>query len=336
MITTGTPAFKPPNYANYNLSVQRQLRPTTTVEVAYVGNVARHLIGQIDLNQPTLATRNAHLTDDINAIRPYLGFGHLETVAAIYTNNYNALQVSANHRAHGLTLGAAYTWSKDLTTSPFDRQCCETSNTYNVKMDYGPSTITNTPQVAEVSYVYDLPFMKAQKGILGRVMGGWEVSGITSFISGTSATVTQTEDPFNSLAGNRGLGLAQQNGPGWWTSQSTRPNQVSAIQKTKKRQEWFSTSSFALASGNWGSEKNGALLGPGVQRWDMAAIKNVNIVGPVKFQLRGEFFNAFNHENFSGIGTGIDAGTPASGGSFGTVTSGHSPRIIQIAGKIIF
>jgi hypothetical protein len=178
--------------------------------------------------------------------------------------------------------------------------------------------------------------MKAQKGILGRVMGGWEVSGITSFISGTSATVTQTEDPFNSLAGNRGLGLAQQNGPGWWTSQSTRPNQVSAIQKTKKRQEWFSTSSFALASGNWGSEKNGALLGPGVQRWDMAAIKNVNIVGPVKFQLRGEFFNAFNHENFSGIGTGIDAGTPASGGSFGTVTSGHSPRIIQIAGKIIF
>jgi hypothetical protein len=336
MITTGTPAFKPPNYANYNLSAQRQLLPTTTVEVAYVGNVARHLIGQIDLNQPTMAARNAHLTDDVNAIRPYLGFGHLETVAAIYTNNYNALQVSANHKAHGLTLGVAYTWSKDLTTNPFDRQCCETSNTYNVKMDYGPSTITNTPQVAEISYVYDLPFMKAQKGILGRVMGGWEVSGITSFISGTSATVNQNEDPFNSIAGNRGLGLAQQNGPGWWTSQSTRPNQVSAIQKTKKLGEWFSTSSFAVASGNWGTEKNGALLGPGVQRWDMAAIKNVNLVGPVKFQLRGEFFNAFNHENFSGIGTGIDAGTPATGGSFGTITSGHSPRVIQIAGKLIF
>jgi hypothetical protein len=59
MIAVGTPAFKTPKYANYNLSVQRQLLPTTTIEVAYVGNVARHLIGQIDLNQPTVGAREA-------------------------------------------------------------------------------------------------------------------------------------------------------------------------------------------------------------------------------------------------------------------------------------
>lgn len=328
MIVTGTPAFKVPDYANYNLSVQRQLLPTTTIEVAYVGNVARHQIGQIDLNQPTMAQRNANLSADINAIRPYLGFGHLESVAALYTSNYNSLQASVNHRAHGLTLGAAYTWSKSMTTMSADRDCCETSNTYDVKMDYGPST-SNTPQVMEISYVYDLPFMKSQNGILGRIVGGWEVSGITSFVSGGSFQVNQSADPFNQN-NNRGLGLAQQNGPGWWTSQSTRPNQVAKIKKTKTQAEWFSPNSFAAASGAWGTEKNGALLGPGVQRWDMAAIKNVNLAGPVKFQLRGEFFNAFNHENFSVVDSGL------TDSSLGQVTSGHNPRIIQVAGKITF
>jgi hypothetical protein len=334
MIVTGTPAFKVPNYANYNLSVQRQLLPTTTLELAYVGNVARHLIGQIDLNQPTMAAREANPTVDVNAIRPYQGFGHLESVAPLFTNNYNSLQVSINHKAHGLTLGAAYTWSKDMTTMSNDRYSGEISNTYNPKMDYGPSQ-SNTPQVMEVSYVYDLPFFKQQHGLEGRVLGGWELSGITSFISGSSFQVNQNEDPFN-VNGNNGIGLAQQNGPGWWTSQSTRPNQISRIKTTKTVTQWFDPSSFQVANGAWGTEKNGALLGPGVQRWDMAAIKNVKFTEYTNFQLRGEFFNAFNHENFSGVGSGIDAGTPATGGSFGTITSGHAPRIIQVAGKFIF
>ncbi len=362
MIATGTPAFKTPRYADYNLSVQRQLLPTTTVEVAYVGNVARHLIGQIDLNQPQTSVRTgsagaANLNTDVNSLRPYRGFGHLEDVAAIYTSNYNALQASLNHRAHGLTLQVAYTWSKTMTTMSADRDCCETSDTYNVKMDYGPAS-SNTPQVAEISYIYDLPFFKEQHGMEGRLLGGWEISGITSFISGSSIQVNQNEDPWATnlpstdsfgnpiQVSNNGIGLVQQNGPGYWTSQSTRVNQSGKVHLTKKAGQWFDPSTFSKAGSlAWGNEKNGSMLGPGEQRWDMAAIKNVKIAHDVKFQLRGEFFNAFNHESFGGptgtsssdgVGINIDAGTPTSGGSFGTLTSGHDPRIIQIAGKIIF
>jgi hypothetical protein len=54
------------------------------------------------------------------------------------------------------------------------------------------------------------------------------------------------------------------------------------------------------------------------------------VAGPVKFQLRTELFNAYNHENFSGVDSGL---TDA---SLGAVTSGHNPRIMQLAGKIIF
>jgi hypothetical protein len=318
----GTPVFKTPLYVHFNLGVQRQLLPTTTVEVAYVGNVARHLAGQFDENQPTLAARNADTTDDVNAIRPYLGYANIEVVAPIYTNNYNSLQVSLNHRAHGLTLGGAYTWSKDLTTMSDDRQAGETSDTYNMGLDYGPSA-SNTPQVLEVSYVYDLPFFKQQHGLEGHVLGGWEVSGISSFVSGASFTVTQTSDPFASN-GNRGIGLAQQR------YHAIRPNQIAPIKKIKSLGEWFSTSSFAPAVGAFGTEHNGALLGPGLQKWDIAAIKNLNLGERVKFQLRGEFFNAFNHASFSGVDSVI------TDTSFGQVTSDHEPRIVQIAAKLIF
>jgi hypothetical protein len=56
--TTGIPAFKVPNYADYNLTVEHQIVPSTVVTaVAYVGSRARHLIGEFDMNQPTVGAR---------------------------------------------------------------------------------------------------------------------------------------------------------------------------------------------------------------------------------------------------------------------------------------
>ena len=336
MLVIGTPTFKTPSYANYTIGVQHQLHPTTTIEVAYVGNQARHLLGTFDLNQPTVSARQNNEAADVNYLRPYQGYAAFQTWDTLFTSSYNSVQVTARHKAHGLTLDAAYTWSRTVTTSPADRMSGETSNTYNIKMDQGLSP-QNTPQVAEISYVYELPFLKAQKDLIGHILGGWEVSGITSFVSGQSLTVTQGEDPFQ-VGGNRGIGLQQQAGPTWWNPQSTRPDESPAgVILTKTLNQWFTTNSFSKAvSGTWGSEKNGAFLGPGLQRWDVALIKNTNLIGPVKFQLRTELFNAFNHENFSNPGINIDAGTPAQGGNFGQISSGHNPRIMQIAGKIIF
>ncbi len=337
LYATGTPALKVPFYVSYNLSVQRQLLPTTIVEVAYVGNAARHLLGQYDENQPTLAARQNNTAANVNYLRPYAGFGDIDVAASVFTNNYNSLQVSASHRAHGLTLAVAYTWSKDLTTNSNDRGAPGASNTYDLKLDYGPSE-SNMPQVLEFNYVYDLPFYARQHGLLGHVIGGWEISGITSFLSGTSTTVTQTLDPFlDSTGTNGGVGLTA---PHDRAAPSIRPNQSRPVSLTKHVDQWFDPSVFSAASGAWGTEKNGAFLGPGAQRWDFAAIKNVKLGEYLKFQLRGEFFNIFNHESF-GAFTGNDSapmpidevlGTP----SFGQVTGGHDPRIIQIAGKLTF
>ena len=111
-----------PKYTNYNLSIQHQVMPSTVLEVAYVGALARHLLGQFDENQPTVSARLADTIADVNYLRPYQGYGRINSRFPGYTNNYNSLQVSANHHSsRGLTLGVAYTWSKDLTTQSYDR-----------------------------------------------------------------------------------------------------------------------------------------------------------------------------------------------------------------------
>ena len=338
--STGNPTFKVPLYATYNLSVQRALTSSTVLEVAYVGSQGRHLLGEIDLNQPTLAARAADPLAQVNAVRPYAGYSYFKSRIPVFTSNYNSLQVSLNHRVTaGLTIGLAYTWSKNLSSQSTDRGAANT-DTYDLKLDYGPTTL-NTPHIFIANYVYTLPFLKEQHGVVGHTLGGWEVSGITSVETGQSASVTQAFDPFactpaanlanvcgaGSAPGTYlgGLGIANPNG-----AIAPRPDQIGLVHLTKTVGQWFTTSSFSPAVGHFGSERNGSFLGPGLQNWDLGAIKNVQLGERFRFQFRGEFFNAFNHTNFLKIDTGLN--DP----NFGQVTSTHLPRNIQLGGKLYF
>jgi hypothetical protein len=316
LTATGTPQFRVPNYANYNMSIQHQVTPSTVVEVAYVGALARHLLGQFDENQPTVADRLANTTADVNYLRPYKGYARITSRFPSFTNNYNSLQVSANHRSHGLTLGTAYTWSKDLTVQSYDRSNMAT-NSYDFKLDYGPASY-NTPHVLSANAVYDLPFYQQQQGFVGRVLGGWEASGILTATSGSNFSVTQSADPFESV-GPRGIGVG-----------GVRPDQVAPIHKSKSFDKWFSTESFAQANGHFGSERSNPIIGPGFQNWDLAGIKNFRLIESVNFQFRAEFFNAFNHVNPYAPDAGIDDS------DYGRITGGHSPRRIQFGAKLTF
>jgi hypothetical protein len=323
LTSSGNPAFKVPDYANYNLSIQRELLPSTVLEVAYVGNQARHLLGAYDENQPTVGAVMAAPTTQTNALRPFLGYGRITDRGPIFTNNYNALQVSLNHNSHGVQVGLAYTWSKDLTTQSTDRSALSTYQ-YNFKLDYGPASY-NQPQTFTASYVYDLPFYKNQAGFAGKVAGGWEVSGITQFLSGQNFSISQPRDPWDPNGIHVGLGTS-----------GTRPDQVASVQKTKTVAAWFSPGSFAPAVNHFGSAGAGSIVGPGFDNWDLAAIKNTKIGERLSFQLRGEFFNAWNHESFAGVDSSLSDSSFYGGSGFGQITSGHSPRRIQLGAKLIF
>jgi hypothetical protein len=333
--TTGTPTFRAPNYFDWNFTVERQLLPTTVLSVAWVANESRHLLGEYDGNQPTAAARMAAPAGaDVNSIRPFLGYSYMRTKSPIFTSNYNSLQVDLSHRSGNLTVNLAYTWSKVLSTNSNDRGTAAT-DTYNLKNDYGPTTF-NTPQVLLFNYVYTLPFFKSQNGFEGRALGGWELSGITTLESGSSFSLIQSTDPFATAYGGRGLGIGIVD-----PDNASRVSQIAAVHMTKKPGQWFTPSSFAPTVGQFSALKPGSLLGPGMDKWDIALAKNTTIAEHVNFQIRVEAFNVFNHPIFGSPSSSSFGGTSGIDNNigdtqFGTVNADHEPRILQMGGKIRF
>ena len=329
---TGNPTFKVPSYQDWNFSIQQQIASNTTFEIAYVGTKGTHLLGEVDLNQPTLAAREANPTVDVNAVRPYLGYSYFKARVPTFNSNYNSLQVALNrHVANGLTLSVAYTWSKNLSDNPADRDS-PIYNTYDYHQSYGPASL-NTPHIFVASYVYDLPFFKDQRGLIGHVLGGWQLSGITRVQSGQSLTITQSNDPFNSndfsgAAGTYPGGIGIDLNP----SLAPRADLLPGLSANGPKQvsEWFNTAAFTDAIGHFGTAGRGVILGPGLQNWDLAAIRNIKVGERVSLQFRGEFFNAFNHANFTTVSTNRDSST------FGRITADHNPRQLQLGLKLYF
>ena len=322
LVATGTPTFKVPSSQAYNLSVQQEVAPGTVVEVAYVGTRGVHLLGDVNINQPTLGTRQANPTVDVNAIVPYQGFGVITSRIPTFMSNYNSLQVSMNRQFNnGITAQLAYTFSKLLTNMPIDRGL-GVYNTYDFSRDYGPS-ILNTPQMFVASYVYDEPFYKSQEGVVGRLLGGWELSGIVTMHTGQSTYVRQTSDPFAADPG--GLGMTRSG-----SSILILPDEVGNPHGPKTAAQYFNTSAFVPAVGHFGSEHPGSFLGPGYQIWDTSLMKNIKATELVRFQFRLETFNTFNHGSPSSIDTTLGDT------SYGRVTGYHDPRNIQLGGKMYF
>jgi hypothetical protein len=334
LVSTGNPAMPNPYYEDFNLGVQQEVRPGTVLEIGYVGSVGRKLLGERELNQPTLAARAANPTAYVTAVVPYAGYSWFASRIPAYSSSYNSLQVAVQHHTqNGLTLGIAYTWGRTLANQSNDRGT-ETYDTYNPNIDYGPTTL-NQPQTFVANYVYELPFYREQHGLVGHTLGGWQLSGITQFLSGQSLTVRQSADNFDCQTP---FGATTGCIPGTYpgginidpSDIAPRPDQVAPMRMVKKQTQWFTPASFADAIGHFGNSTNGNLLGPGIELWDLSAIKNINISERYRLQFRGEFFNAFNHTNFDAVNVNIDSG------SAGQVTSTHDPRQIQLGGKFYF
>ncbi len=168
---------------------------------------------------------------------------------------------------------------------------------------------------------------------MGRVIGGWEVSGIVALDSGLPITVSASAgSTINgvTMADVGGLGIIGASPAGLRPNQLFDPRQGAP----KNRLEWFNTAAFAAPSaalGIPGNAKRGTIIGPGFNREDLGLFRNFRIVERMNFQLRGEAFNVLNHTNFGA--PAVAATTPS---TFGTITSAREARILQVAGKLTF
>lgn len=316
-----------PYSEQYSLDVQHQLSRGTIVDVGYYGNHGVHLYANIDMNQAPAGryVRDGLIpgnvvtvanTPYLNQIRPYLGYSAIPTQSDIFSSNYNSLQASLRKEiGGGGTATASYTWSKAMTNARTPQSSA------NLAAEYGHAS-TDRTNVFNASFVYPLPFYRNQQGVLGRLLGGFETSGIVSYGSGEYLTATTTGvDP-------GGVGLLV--GPA-----TGRPDSLSNPNSGAHHtlQQWFNTSAFRLVpAGQYrpGNDGPDNILGPGYGNWDLSLFRNVRLPERVNFQLRAEAYNAFNHTNFSSVQTTL--GTS----NYGQITGTGSARVLQFGAKVGF
>jgi hypothetical protein len=299
----------------YSLSLERQVGGWL-FGIGGVGNQVRHQGINLDLNQP-LPTGGYNYNPAINTgtyeyvYAPYYGYGGISNAVTTGNSNWHGLLLSARHQVgHGLFVSGSYTWSHGLAQgegSSFGTNGVQDSR--NVRGNYGSSSV-DVRQTASFSWIYDIPFMKSTTGVKGALLGGWKYNGISSFQSG--------------IALSPGLSVANQ-------GLATRPDVVSgaALSYPKTVSQWFNTSAFAApAYGYFGSAGTGILRGPGLVNFDMGMYKDFRFTEKRKLQFRAEFFNIFNHTNFSGVSTTFGSG------NFGNLTSALDPRIIEFSARI--
>src|SRR5258706_7229655 len=91
VVTTQSKAFKNPEAWAWNFTVEREIFWKSLLSVGYVARRGLHLQRESDINQPTLATRAANPTANINAIRPFKGFGSIRETNNVANSKYNSL-----------------------------------------------------------------------------------------------------------------------------------------------------------------------------------------------------------------------------------------------------
>ncbi|HXM11370.1 MAG TPA: TonB-dependent receptor [Terriglobales bacterium] len=334
------PHAKTPYSEQWHASIQQQLPSSTVLTVDYVGTHGEHLDDLRDINAGSPGTTN------VTVNRPYPFFAQIYQLETNQISNYNALQISAERRARGLSFLASYTYSHALdenTNSPGTNNASGNAmNPYDLRADYGNSDL-DVPNRFVASVNYQLPFQTSGK--FNSVVQGWQVNAILQYFDGL---------PFSVVSAN-GVG------DGLTPRADLVPGDGNGTLPTDKRNihEWFNTTAFVsipltgpLANGRWGDSGRNILEGPATKNVDFSVFKNFQVAESKALQIRAEFFNLFNTPQFNN--PNATAPTPAAtsttlvpnittGSAYGTIASAGSPttfqrisREIQLAAKFTF
>jgi hypothetical protein len=320
------PAGKLPTTYNYQFSVQTKLPWNLVLDTAYVGDIARHLQDNRNLNpvpygasflpqnqDPTLPASalagNSSLQP--NFLRPLRGFNQIALYESAATSNYNAMQLNLTRRVGKiLFFGAAYTWSKALTTATTDTTYVR-ADALTKAVDYGPANFDRR-QVFSLNYVANMPDWKNANRFIRGLANGWQLSGVTQIATGAPFTPTFTISGVSSqnitgnvVAGNPAPGALA------YVYEGARIGYVKGCDPyTHSGDPWNRLNSacfFAPSPGANGTESGvNWLYAPGLVNFDMALQKQFSIKERVRLQFRFDAFNVFNHANFPTLNTTLN------------------------------
>jgi predicted heme/steroid binding protein len=345
VVTTQSKAFKNPEAWNWNATFERQMFWKSLLSVGYVGRRGLHLQREADINQPTLAAIAANPGVNINALRPYKGFGSIRETDNVATSRYDSLQVAWNRRfASDLMFGVSYTLSKSLDSGSNQRDVIP--NSYDPDMMWGPSEF-DARHIVIVNYLYQFPFFRHRSDFSGKMLGGWQISGISQFQTGLPCSVAGGNDYAGvGLDSNFGCGV---NGQFWMVNGV--PKIIGTFGPTG---QWFATTNpdgspifVKPTSGTFNEARvRDIIYQPGFQNWNLGLFKSFAITEKTGLQFRAEAYNVWNHPNWCGnsgcrgtTNIGLD---PTNTKTFGKVltkgsgSSGQGERNLQLSLRLYF
>jgi Carboxypeptidase regulatory-like domain len=335
----------------WNLSVQHQLNPTTTLQVGYVGQWGYHLMVPFSYGQLVAEPASSCAKAPCTAPSPFfaknpalgtiIGDANVSGTQSNGTMRYNALQaVFQKTQSHGLQYQVAYTFAKCMsdstgyygtwsgarassTASPYWQ------NSYDAKAEWAPCYYDETQNLTAYA-VYELPLGKGKQfgsnmnKAVDAAVGGWTVSPIITLHTGFPlALYTNASDPTGT--GSRGL---RPNCNGTNTVFGRRNATVSQGGGFA----WFDPSNYSDPTTTFGTcaPQLGGLRGPGYYNWDLSLQKNIQLTERFRLQFRSDFLNAFNRVNLAVPNTTVVTSTT------GVIQNSQPARNIQFALKLYY
>jgi hypothetical protein len=355
VITTQDKVFKNPEAWTWNGTFEREVGFSTKVEISYVGRRGLHAQRERNLNQLPVGTCPASqpgftggcpfITGTTNrfaqdALRPFKGFGIIRSTNNDANSTYNGLQVGVERRfTKGLSYSFAYTLSKSYDDGSAQRDVIP--NAFDAHNLWGPSTFDRRHS-AVLTYAYELPFFKERSNLVGKVLGGWVISGVSQMATGNPLTVGSGDD-FAGVGTGSGSQL-------WLFSEVPKITGQYANNNTDPS-FWFNpakadgTSIFTRpAPGTISNQKGrGLFYGPGFQNHNLRINKEFRIKETHAITFYAEAFNFLNHPNWNNPDTnpnniviGTDGKVDLARTTFGKITTRGSERQIQFALRYSF
>lgn len=340
---------------NFNLSIDKQFG-SNAISIGYTGSLGRHLLWERNINPVPVGAQFLNLHPEnknpqntsalsTNFLRPYSAYGDVYLYEFANNSSYHGLLASFQHRlSHGLNFNASYTFSKALDVADSYSSAVDPFLD-NHSRNYGPAGF-NRKHVFTASMNYKIPDAGKRLGMkpMSAITGGWELSAVNRILSGSPLTpgyslVTGLTTPTGTASDSARLQVNNPEVPVSSCRVATQPCTFGpppepAGQASLANAAWLSTST-APQFGNLGRN---TVTGPGTNNWDISLYRNISIKERVKWMIRFETYNTFNHTQFSALNTTAQFNTIGQqiNAGFLTPTSARPPRIMQVAMRLGF
>jgi hypothetical protein len=345
----------------WNFSIQRQLTPSTSMTVGYVGSHGVHLINrEEEFNEvaPIATTQYGLLWPLTQQNVPNANAGQIVGDYWAGVSSYNALTAQVTKRmSHGFQVQGSYTFAKSMDTGSSSSLSDNFLNSivnlhwYCVPCRRSLSDF-DIKHTIVVNFIWDLPTPKRGGALASHVLGGWEAGSIITARSGAPFTPVMSGD----ILGERGAAPidypSYSGAPGCDTLTNNRSAQAyiklscfTVPQAPLGPTQCTPFSAVALTLPNsckqlQGNVGRNSIIGPGQLTWDFSAFKNNHITKiseTFNAQFRAEFFNILNRRNMGLPSASLFDATGTTVANAGVINSTSSTaRQIQFALKLIW